>query len=128
MRTSEAVEEDLDVTFTVPVEPRGKAGRGTRVIPAKGSRPAFAHSYKDTATTTFEGTVATTAATHLPPGQIDGPVRLDMLVVVPRPKYMLKVWKRGPDAGKPKHGAGLVWAPKKPDRDNTFIDPCAASC
>ena len=86
-------------SFTVPTAPRGK-GR-PRFVRATG------RTYTDQATETFEGVVAMAARACLGSTVLDGPLRVDVLAVAPRPK---STPKRAP--------AGLMWRAKKPDGDN----------
>ena len=64
--------------------------------------------FTDKATRHFEAMVAFHAAQHVTKPLLDVPIRLDILIVLPRPKRLMR--KKDPD--------GLVWAPKRPDRDN----------
>jgi Holliday junction resolvase RusA-like endonuclease len=63
--------------------------------------------FTDRATRHFEAVVAFQAAQYIK-RPLDGPIRLGMIIVLPRPKRLMR--KKDHD--------GLVWAPKRPDRDN----------
>jgi Holliday junction resolvase RusA-like endonuclease len=63
--------------------------------------------FTDKATRHFEAMVALQASKFIT-RPLDGPIRLNMLIVLPRPKRLMR--KKDYD--------GLVWAPKRPDRDN----------
>ncbi len=103
---SGAVERPEPVTrwaFVVPVEPvakgRPRTGRG---------KDGSVRVYTPGKTRTFEGVVAMVAARAMPRGVLDGPLRVDILAVLPRPS---RLWRK-------KDPAGLVWAPSRPDADN----------
>lgn len=92
----------LDVTFTIPREPVAKG------------RPRFARTkgggvrtFTDDKTHSFELDVAAVARAHVRQ-VIEGPVSVDILAVLKRPKRLFR--KKDPD--------GLRWATKRPDADN----------
>lgn len=89
------------VIFTVPLSPVSK-GR-----PRVAVRGGKAHAYTPKKTKTFEASVAMVAATHIKE-RYTGPLRVDILAVLPRPKRLMRA----------KDAEGLVWAPKRPDQDN----------
>jgi Holliday junction resolvase RusA-like endonuclease len=91
----------IDVTFIVPRPPVAK-GR-PRITTVHGSVRTFTPKK----TRNFELDVAAVASEHID-GVIDGPVAVDILAVLPRPKRLYR--KKDPE--------GLVWAPKRPDADN----------
>jgi len=92
----------IDVSFSVPLEPHAK-GR-PRVVRNGGMVRTFTPSE----TTRWEQDFALVARAYLPREVIEGPLRVDLLFVLPRPASLLR--RKDPD--------GLVWAPKRPDRDN----------
>lgn len=93
-------------TFTLNLPPTAK-GRPRVTMRGKGenARPAM---YTPQKTVSFEAAVAHAARAVMGPVVLDGPLRLDILLVLPRPGRLMR--KADP--------AGLVYAPKKPDRDN----------
>ncbi len=93
----------LDVTFEVPLEPKTK-GR-PRVV-RNGSGPV--RTFTPSATTRWEQDFAFVARSYLPREVIEGPLRVDLLFVLARPTGLLR--RKDPD--------GLIWAPRRPDRDN----------
>ena len=63
--------------------------------------------------------VALFASSVMPREVIEGPVRVDVLLLLPRPKRLLKRSKRtGELLGDAKEG--LMWAPVLPDADNVL--------
>lgn len=93
----------VDVTLDIPMEPQPKARPRARVLPS-----GVATIYTPASTRKWEATVASLAAMQLPGTIIEGPVRVDVLAVMSRPKRLLR--RNDPD--------GLVWAPTRPDGDN----------
>jgi Holliday junction resolvase RusA-like endonuclease len=89
----------FDVLIEVPLPPKGKGRpRATRT----------GRVYTPAETRRWETTLAMMAAERLPEVVLEGPLRVDVLAVLPRPKRLLR--KSDPD--------GLLWAPAKPDTDN----------
>lgn len=89
---------ELDVTFTVPLEPRGKAAvraRGTKFFKAEEAR-------------SWENSFGLVAQAYCPKVILDQPVRVDILAVFGRRTEDLR--KNRPD--------GLMWHYVKPDQDN----------
>lgn len=93
----------IDVTLDIPVEPQPKARPRARVLPG-----GQATIYTPQTTKHWEAHVAGLAAAQMPRTIIEGPVRVDVLAVMARPKRLLR--RADPD--------GLVWAPTRPDGDN----------
>ncbi|GMV44363.1 MAG: hypothetical protein AMXMBFR64_60790 [Myxococcales bacterium] len=93
-------------TFTLNLPPTAK-GRPRVAMRGKGdaARPTM---YTPPKTVSFEAAVAHAARAAMGPVVLEGPIRLDMLLVLPRPGRLMR--KSDP--------SGLVYAPKKPDRDN----------
>ena len=71
------------VIFTVPLSPVSK-GR-----PRVAVRGGKAHAYTPKKTKTFEASVAMVAATHIKE-RYTGPLRVDILAVLPRPKRLMR--------------------------------------
>ncbi len=94
----------MDITLNIPLPPVAK-GR-PRAVPGPAGRPRMVTPTK---TRSFEASVALVASEKAPRDIIEGPVRVDILAVMPRPKRL--------DQGK-RHPTGLVWAPVRPDADN----------
>ena len=99
----------VDITIDAPLPPRGK-GR-PRAVAFGG----HARVYTPTETRRWEAQLAALAQVHLPPGVIEGPVRVDVLAVMPRTKELLARSKRTQEW---KHGEGFIWHTSKPDGDN----------
>lgn len=85
-------------SFTIPGPPRGKG------------RPRFGNgrAYTDKATEAYERTIGDAALRSMLGVILEGPVAVDLLIVVARPKRLLR--RQDPD--------GLLWAPVRPDADN----------
>lgn len=97
-------------TFLVPIAPRG-AGRHRVTVVA-----GHARTYADPATRKWEQQVAFAAGSVLPRQPLEGPIRVDVLILIERPQRLLVRSKR---TGELLHASeGLMWAPVKPDRDN----------
>lgn len=94
----------IDVVFEVPLQPKPK-GR-PRVV--RNGQTGRVMTFTPDATTRWERDFALVALAHLPRHVIEGPLRVDLLFVLPRPKRLLR--RKDPD--------GLIWAPARPDRDN----------
>lgn len=98
------------IIFTVPGLPVAQPRQRHRVIHAGGR--AFAHNYtpaKDPVNA-FKAAVQMAACNAYQGPPLDGPLRVDLIFVFPRPKSML--WKSKP--------MPRDWCPKKPDRDNSI--------
>ena len=95
----------MRIRFEIPMVPRGKGAARRATIRTK-SGSTFQMTHKDPKTETFESAVAALAAAHLPAAPLDGPIRMDVLIVLPRPQRLKNA------------AVGLHWAPVKPDRDN----------
>lgn len=93
---------DLDIRFAVSVVPIGKGRPRMAVV------GGHARAYTPAATSRWEATFAAAAAAHAPRQQLDEPLRVDVLAVMPRPKRLMR--RTDP--------AGLVWCEAKPDADN----------
>ena len=84
-------------SFIVPGPPRGKG------------RPRFVgHAYTDAKTVAYERTVRDAALLALRGIVLEGPVAVDLLIVVARPQRLHR--RCDPD--------GHIWAPARPDADN----------
>ena len=90
-------------TFTLYIAPKSQ-GRPRMGRPTTGKPLVFTDKH----TRHFETMVAFRARQHIKTPILDGPIRLNLLIVLPRPKRLMR--KKDPE--------GLVWAPKRPDRDN----------
>lgn len=97
--------------FRINIHPRGQ-GRA-RVAVRKGAN--FAMAYKAKADREHEQTIASLAAQHCPREPIDYPVRLDIVVITPRPQSMTRLSKRD---GQPLGSTEREWHTGKPDADN----------
>ncbi len=93
----------MNATFTVPIQPIGWSVRT-----AKGRQ------YAPTPLRRFKRQIALVASVSLRQARFAGPVRLDIVAVFDRPKYMRKVYRDG----RAKHPRGLIPHTVKPDRDN----------
>lgn len=78
--------------------------------PRSKGRPRFANgrTFTDRKTVAYESLVAMSAREALGDLLLEGPVSVDLLIVLPRPKRLMR--KRDPD--------GFMWAPVRPDADN----------
>lgn len=94
--------QTVDCIFEVPMPPRGK-GRPRHTV-VNGSVRVFTPKE----TRNWEQQVGVAGLPHRPNEVIEGPVRVDILAVMPRPKRLLR--KKDPD--------GLIWCTSKPDSDN----------
>jgi len=92
----------VDSIFDVPMPPRGKGRPRHTVI--NGS----VRVYTPKETRKWEQQVGVSGLSSRPDEVIEGPVRVDILAVMPRPKRLLR--KKDPD--------GLIWCTSKPDSDN----------
>jgi len=90
----------ISYRFDVPLAPQGKKPR----IRVKGT----GHTYPDPRNGPLMAAVATFARAALPAERLEGPLRVDILAVIQRPKRLLR--KKDP--------IGLCWCPQKPDKDN----------
>tara|TARA_Y100000310_G_C20578864_1_gene761938 strand:+ start:285 stop:827 length:543 start_codon:yes stop_codon:yes gene_type:complete len=89
----------LDVVFEIPLAPKGK--QSARVT-ARGT-------YLPSGTAQWQARLALMAREHMPPEVLEGPVRVDLVCIMPRPKRLRR--KSDPE--------GLVlWCCQKPDGDN----------
>jgi len=106
----------IDITIEAALPPRGK-GR-----PRATAINGHARVFTPAETRRWEAQLAGLAQQHLPPGVIEGPVRVDILAVMPRPGKMLERWAKprseGHGDGTWKHPLGLIWHASKPDGDN----------
>ena len=94
--------------FRVPLPPCGK-GRGRAVRVGQSVRVVTPAK-----TRTYEATVADLAH-RAGIGHLEGPVRLQILAVFARPKWLAQVYKK---TGLTKFPAGWLRAPVTPDADN----------
>lgn len=102
----------IDITLTIPMPPRGKQSHRS-FFNKKAGR---AISVKSEETRRYEATIMALAQSKLAGmPQLEGCIRMDMLAVLPRPKYMRFQYAK---TGLYKYSTGLIWAPCKPDRDN----------
>lgn len=108
-------ERVVDVVFTLPVVPRGKAaakpavrGKRTRIGGVNVTLNAYAGSRKDDRTREYEALLERLIRDRLPERPPGDAFQLDILAVLPRPQRLMR--NRDP--------LGVVWAPVKPDRDN----------
>lgn len=92
----------VDVCIVVPMAPHGK-GRGRIVRVGRFSRIATPE-----ATRRWETEFAEHAAKLLPAEPLEGPVRVDILAVFPRPQSLMRRKDRD----------GFVWHTSRPDADN----------
>lgn len=104
----------VDITIEAPLPPRGK-GR-----PRRGKNGVM---FTPAATRQWEAQLAQLAQEQLPPEQLDGPIRVDILSAIQRTKPMCERYKRdntakGIVAGQCRAPEGMVWHTGKPDGDN----------
>lgn len=89
------------IVFTIPLSPVAKAR------PRVAIRGGKVRAYTPKKTKNFEAAVAQCAAPYIRE-RFTGPLRVDILAVLPRPKRLMRA----------KDPEGFVWAPKRPDSDN----------
>jgi len=104
----------VDITIEAPLPPRGKDRPG---------QTRDGRRYTPAATKRWEAALALMAQAKLPPNQIEGPIRVDILAALQRSKPMCERYKRdnakrGIRAGQCKYPEGLIWHTKTPDSDN----------
>ena len=98
----------MTITFTVPAVPTAQPRQRHRIITSGGR--AFAHNYtpaKDPVNS-FKAAVQLAASQVYQGPPLDGPLRMEVVFVFPRPKGM--IWKKKP--------MPREWHTPKPDRDN----------
>ena len=93
----------FDVTFEVPLPPKGKERARTVVHGGK------ARTYTPSGTTEWQARLAMMARESMPTEALEGPIRVDLVCIVHRPNRL----RRKCDPA----GLGL-WACSKPDGDN----------
>jgi Holliday junction resolvase RusA-like endonuclease len=123
--TENQAQAPLSLAFTIPFVPVAKgrprfARFGKKGEGGEGGAPGGVRTYTPKKTSDFEGHVATAMAAALDRAghagaKISGPVRLDLILAVPRTKDLARVYKK---TGKPVYPPGLLWHTKRPDRDN----------
>ena len=88
--------EPFHLTWTVPMEPRGKDRPRARVVPAKGKGKPFASIYNTTETEEWEKRFADATWALLGSTTIPKEVPLDVAIVAvfSRPEFMSKLSKR----------------------------------
>ena len=92
------------MNFPFPIHTKPKPKGRPRLGKTRAGHPV---AYTDSSTRQFEALVADTAAQHIT-SPLEGPLLLDVLIVLPRPKRLMR--KKDPE--------GFVWADKRPDTDN----------
>ena len=94
----------FDVVFEIPLPPKGKQRARTVRQPGQRTR-----SYTPSPTVDWQARLALMAREHMPDEILDGPIRVDLVCVMPRPKRLRRA--KDPD--------GLsMWMCGKPDGDN----------
>lgn len=94
---------NLLLHFEVAIAPIGKGRHRAFKLPNGQIR-----TYTPTKTQNWEATFQAMTAQYLPDTPLEGPLRVDILAVLPRPKRLMR--QKDPD--------GLLWAPVRPDVDN----------
>lgn len=85
--------------------------------PRARSRPRGRGVYDPGTADGWKGDVQRAMLPHLPPSPLDGLLRVDIAVYLPRPKTFSKLVREA-YGGTKKIPAGPVYCPSKPDRDN----------
>jgi len=98
------------IAFTVPGTPVAQPRQRTRVMMMGGEPVAQNYTPARHPVTAFKTAVATAAAAVHKGEPIEGPVRVTVMFVMPRPGRL--VWKTRPTP--------RCWSPVKPDVDNLF--------
>ena len=98
----------MKVSFVVPGVPVAQPRQRHRIATANGK--SFVKNYTPARdpVNAFKAAVALAAAAAYQGAPLEGPLRLTVTFVLPRPKYL--TWKR--------KAMPRCWAPVKPDRDN----------
>lgn len=99
-----------ELSFTIPIEPRGQARAKSRALRTKEGR-IMAVTYKDGKQRREEGKLAALIAPHCPPVPFAGPLTLEVTAYFPTPT----AWSRRKKA---EALAGNIAYVKKPDLDN----------
>jgi Holliday junction resolvase RusA-like endonuclease len=94
------------IEFTVVGEPKGQPR--PRAFARKMGDKFVARVYDDGTAEKWKSDIAIAGRPHIPAAPIEGPVRLDVDFVFPRPKYLMRA----------KDPAGEIPHTAKPDRDN----------
>ena len=100
-------------TFVVPIHPKGASRHHTTTI------AGHVHEYKDAEDVKWQALIAFAANRAMPRHVLEGPVRVDVMMLLPRPKRLTNRSRR---TGELLGGAreGLMWAPVPPDADNVI--------
>jgi len=110
----------FDVTIAVPMLPRQQDRIRARAVTAGGK--TFAKTYQETGSSEWKERLAHAVSRQLD-AVLEGPIRIDILLVWPRTKALSKVFARprpggyGPDK-RAKYPVGLLPKTTIPDRDN----------
>jgi len=107
----------MTYAFTIPLVPRGKGSVRSGTVHTKAGVDLHMQ-FKDRDTEVYMAVVTSCAAKVLGQTRLEGPLKIDIVAVFPRTKELLRLHGRGPSKGCPVHGAGRIWAPRKPDKDN----------
>jgi Holliday junction resolvase RusA-like endonuclease len=97
------------IKFTLPITPQTMQSENRiRHIPAKGGKPAISLIFSTAKKKQYLMDIAMLAKPHAPREPWLGPIHLEILFVLPRPKYAMAK----------SYDDGLIWAPVNPDEDN----------
>ena len=100
-----------ELTLFIPGIPKAQPrARAT----SRGGR--FTRMYDPGTAEAWKGCIALAIRDHMPAAPMDGPVRVDLTFLLPRPKRLMR--KRDPD--------GAMYCTAKPDRDN--LDKAVLDC
>lgn len=104
----------MQMMFKVEIEPRGK-DRGRAVMYNKKGGGAAVRVVTSEKTRAWEKEFKGLVRGLKPDEVLEGPLRVDILAIFSRPKYMEEVVKK---TGKYKYPKGFMYKATKPDRDN----------
>lgn len=98
------------IQFTLPLEAIPVQTGGKRLM-IRGGRPLF---FKDKRTDRYYKAIAAFAARYVPPAPLEGPLKIELIFVMARPKRLMR--KADPE--------DRIWCPVRPDWDNLCKGIC----
>lgn len=93
-----------NISFTIPVEPKSIQFSGKR-LSIRNGKPIF---FKTGKASSYQSTITLLARKYAPQQPLEGPISVDFIFILPRPKSLFR--KSDP--------AGLIPCDKRPDIDN----------
>ena len=92
------------ISFVIPIEPKSLQFSGKRLM-VRAGKPMF---FKTAQASSYQRTIALLAKQFQPKTPIEGPIKVDFIFILSRPKRLLR--KSDPE--------GLIPHDQRPDRDN----------